>query len=64
MLSDLLVFTTDVLYETEYYSLGQLQTSPALNFARDSLNKQERHAFEQIWFSNLQTRPVLVWPAA
>lgn len=60
----LLVFTTDVLYETEYYSGGQLQTSPALNLARNNLNKQERHAFERIWLSNLQTRPVLVWPAA
>lgn len=60
----LLVFTTDVLYETEYYSAGKLQTSTALTFARKNLRKQNDHAFEKIWFTNLITRPVLVWPAA
>ncbi|RJX36078.1 MAG: hypothetical protein C4525_01850 [Desulfarculus sp.] len=60
----LLVFTTDGLYETEYYSAGSLRTSAALNFTRDNLKKQTSVGFENIWFTNLQTRPVLVWPAA
>lgn len=60
----LLVFTTDVLYETEYVSAGTLRTSAALSQAREKLKKQDNVAFENIWFTNLQTRPVLVWPAA
>lgn len=59
----LLVFTTDVGYFVEVHSQGARQMSPALEFACKFLEKKNSNLFDKIWFTNLQTRPVLVWSA-
>ncbi|WP_050030817.1 hypothetical protein [Verrucomicrobium sp. BvORR034] len=57
----LVVFTT-VQYLTEYMSEGRLQVSNGLQLARQSLSMTSAHPFAEIWFTDLQTRPVSVWP--
>jgi hypothetical protein len=60
----LLVFTTDALYHTEYVNAGVPTVSAALQHARNMLAALGRGPFSYVWFTNLQTRPVRVWPVA
>ncbi len=57
----LLVFSV-ADYLTEFYCGGVLQVSEGLAFARASLANAPAGAFDEVWFTNLQTRPVRVWP--
>lgn len=60
----LLVFTTDTLYHTEYVNAGVPTVSAALQHARNMLAALGRGPFSHVWFTNLQTRPVRIWPVA
>jgi hypothetical protein len=59
----LLVFSTNVLYSTEYVEAGVPTVSIGLKLARTKLAASGSGPFAEVWFSNLQTRPVRVWPA-
>jgi hypothetical protein len=58
----LLVFTTNVSYMMEYVNAGVPKVSRALQHARDQLASIGAKPFVEVWFTNLQTRPVKVWP--
>lgn len=58
----LIVFSNDVLYKTEYIDAGVPAISKALHIARTNLTFGAG-PFAEVWFTNLQTRPVRVWPA-
>lgn len=57
----LLIFTT-APYEMEYFQGGQLRHGEALMLARHYLDSEGRNVFDEIWFTNLITRPVKIWP--
>lgn len=57
----LVVFST-YPYETESVSAGEPQRSEGLCRARRYLAQPNRIPFAEIWFYNLLTRPVRVWP--
>jgi hypothetical protein len=58
----LVVFST-THYLTEYVQYGEIQTSEALRRARDYLSACSRSVFQEVWFTDLQTRPIEVWRA-
>lgn len=58
----LIIFTTAALYMLEFNEGGQLRVSEALMLARHYLDSEGQNIFDQIWFTNLITRPVKVWP--
>jgi len=60
----LLVFSTGTLYLTEYVEAGVPTVSNALRLARTQLDSSGSRPFDEVWFTDLQTRPVRVWPAA
>jgi hypothetical protein len=60
----LVVFSTNALYLTEYVKAGVPTASNALQFARANLAASDTGPFSEIWFTNLQTRPVRVWPTS
>lgn len=60
----LLVFSVGALYPTEYISGGVFMVSPALALARRELATSGIAPFTAVWFTNLQTRPVRVWPCS
>lgn len=57
----LVVFTT-AHYSTEFMRGGVLQVSEGLARARRTLNEYPSVPFSEVWFSDLQSRPVKVWP--
>lgn len=59
----LVVFATNH-YETEHMEGGVLRTSEALSRARRHLASIDSLVFDKIWFTNLLTRPVRVWPTS
>lgn len=58
----LLVFCTSSYVSTEYVHDGQHKTSNILDEARNYLDSKSEFVFDEIWFTNLETRPVRVWP--
>ncbi len=58
----LVIFSTSLCFMTEYYEGGKLKKTNALLFAQQYLSTFPNCIFDQIWFTNLQTRSVLVWP--
>jgi hypothetical protein len=56
----LVVFTT-THYPAEYFKNGQLRISEALARARRYL-ASARFAFHEIWFTDLQSQPMRIWP--
>ena len=56
----LLVFTTDSGYLTEYIESGQRKESLGIKIARDYVSKLDSNIFKEIWFTNLQTRPIKI----
>jgi len=58
----LLVFSTTAAYLTEHFEAGVLKTSPGLYNARTYCAGVANLVFHEIWFTNLQTRPIRVWP--
>ena len=58
----LLVFSTSPAIETLYIQDGVLRVGEPLRIARLVLAVRGPGPFQQIWFTNLLTRPVRVWP--
>ena len=58
----LVMFCTSTYLLTEYYDAGQLKVSDALVEARRYLRSLRDCIFDEIWYTNLQTRPIRVWP--
>lgn len=56
----LIVFTVGQ-YPTQYMREGQMVTSHGLRNARDFLQGVDV-PFDEIWFTDLQARPVRIWP--
>lgn len=57
----LVVFTT-LHYVAEYIQGGQLYITEALGQAQDRLQSRSSVMFDEIWFTDLQTQPVRIWP--
>jgi len=58
----LLIFSTSPCIETLYIRAGRLMVGRPLAVARMVLHAQGAGPFSQVWFTNLVTRPVRVWP--
>ncbi|MDX2445809.1 MAG: hypothetical protein QNK29_01265 [Desulfobacterales bacterium] len=58
----LLVFSTSGYPEIECCVRGNTKDSDAVSIARAYLNKYGRIPFDQIWYTNLVTFPVRIWP--
>lgn len=58
----LVVFTTSTYYLVEYSEASVLRQSPALLMAREYLQKLQQPVFDEVWFTNLQTVPIRIWP--
>ncbi len=58
----LLIFSTTAFPQIENCVRGMSKVSTALIIARDYLKSLEHVIFDQIWYTNLMTRPVQVWP--
>jgi len=59
----LVIFTVAPLFLTEYVSAGVPKVSEALQLARKRLASRGSVPFSEIWFTDLQTRPVKIWPS-
>jgi hypothetical protein len=57
----LVIFTT-AHYLTAFMRDGVLQESEGLKRARQALASIEDLPFHEVWFTNLQTRPIGIWP--
>ena len=57
----LVVFST-FPYETEFFEAGIFKISSGLQLARAYLATTNNNVFSQIWFTDLLTRPIKVWP--
>jgi hypothetical protein len=60
----LVVFTTDAGYLVEHQQNGGVVQSTALQNARSKLTDHAHQLFGEIWFTDLETRPILVWARA
>jgi len=58
----LVIFSTSPCLETEYHQGGKLMQGMPLIAAREYLNSLPSCIFDQIWFNNLITNPVQIWP--
>ena len=58
----LVVFTVCPMYETEYAEAGVVKISEALRRAREVVSTARSCPFSEVWFTDLITRPVRVWP--
>jgi len=60
----LVVFTTCSNYWLEMYDKGVLSISESLRQAREYLRGLTNLIFDEVWFTDMQTRPVQIWPDA
>lgn len=58
----LLIYSTNSLVYAVYGSQGKLYESEMLRLARQYLASLEQILFDEIWFTNLVTRPIRIWP--
>lgn len=58
----LIVFTTGIHYNMENVEEGKHRQSDGLRLVQWYLREYGSGAFEEIWFTDLETRPVLSWP--
>lgn len=58
----LLIFCTSSYIMTEYWEGGKKRQSIALTLARKYLRTLDQIIFNQIWYTNLMTNPVRIWP--
>ena len=58
----LVVFCTSTYLQTEYCEGVKLRVSAALIKARNYLQTLPNCVFDEIWYTNLLTRPVRIWP--
>jgi hypothetical protein len=58
----LVVFSTSAYFLTTYFKAGQRRESRALTIAYEYLDALEQLIFDEVWYTNLQTRPVRIWP--
>jgi hypothetical protein len=59
----LLVFSTSTYLTTVYYEGGSRRESMAYQIARDYVARTTNNPFDEIWYMNLLTRAVRIWPA-
>lgn len=59
----LLIFSTHTDYWTEHSEAGVRRTSTALDTARAELGLMDDVLFDEIWYTNLITKPIRIWPA-
>lgn len=57
----LVIFTTS-FYLTEYWQYGKLHKTNGLLNAQEYLNSLQSVIFDEIWFTDLKTMPVKIWP--
>jgi hypothetical protein len=57
----LLVFAT-FPYEMEYWHKGAKKTSERLRRTRAALGQLAHNPFQRIWFTDMQTTPIRIWP--
>jgi hypothetical protein len=60
----LVVFTTTAYYWLERHNDGVLEQSAALLEARKYLGTLPHIVFDEIWFTDLLTSPICVWPTS
>ncbi len=58
----LLVYSTSGYPEVDCCVRGSKIDGEAVSMAREHLNNNEQTIFEQIWYTNLVTLPVRIWP--
>ena len=58
----LLIFSTSAYLSTVFWESGERKTSQAYNNAVAYVQSEENPIFAEVWFYNLQTRPVRVSP--
>jgi hypothetical protein len=58
----LLVYSTSGYPEADCCVRGNKMDGQAVSMARDYLNNHEQAIFDQIWYTNLVTLPVRIWP--
>lgn len=58
----LLIFCTSSCLTTEFWEGGQKRMSKSLTSAHEYLRTLNRMVFDQIWYTNLLTSPVRIWP--
>lgn len=58
----LIVFTTQSDYLTEHNQGGASHQSEALRRARNRVAESGINPFSEIWFTNMETRPIQIWP--
>ncbi len=58
----LLIFSTSPSLITVYSQGGETKTSKAYENAVDYVSKQKECVFDAIWFYNMVSRPVRIWP--
>jgi hypothetical protein len=60
---DLIIFSTSSYLLTVYYSGGQRRESVAFRTAQNYAATLENHPFDRIWYFNMVTNPVKIWPS-
>ncbi len=58
----LLIFSTSPFITTEYLENGALKIGSPMQTARSYFAERSWRPFDEIWFTNLQTRPVRILP--
>ena len=58
----LLIFSTSIYPEVDVCVRGNKRDSEAVSIAHDYLNSLDHIVFDQIWYTNLMTTPVRIWP--
>jgi len=58
----LVIFCTSTYLQMEYYEGSELRVSSALVKARQYLQSLPNSVFDEIWYTNLLTRPIRIWP--
>ena len=58
----LLIFSTSACLTTVYYEGGKRRESMGYQIARDYVARATNNPFNEIWYMNLLTRAVRIWP--
>ena len=58
----LVIFSTSSFLQTEWYEGEQRRESKALLAARGYIANLQDFIFDEVWFTNLETKPIKIWP--
>jgi len=58
----LVIFSTSSLLQTEWYEGGQRRESKALLAVRGYIANLQDFIFDEVWFTNLETKPIRISP--